>query len=48
LPFIDYVDMDGPLLLEQDVATGIQYDNGRISYSNEPGLGVIYTGLFSK
>ena len=48
LPFIDYVDMDGPLLLEEDVATGIQYDNGKISYSNEPGLGVTYTGLFSK
>ena len=48
LPFIDHVDMDGPLLLAEDVATGISYDNGRISYSGEPGLGVSFTGLFQK
>lgn len=48
LPFIDHVDMDGPLLLEEDVATGITYDYGKISYSGEPGLGIIYTGLYKK
>lgn len=48
LPFIDHVDMDGPLLLKEDLATGIQFDKGRISYSNSPGLGIIYTGLYSK
>lgn len=48
LPFVDYVDMDGPLLLEEDVATGINYDNGKIVYSGAPGLGVEYKGLFSK
>jgi L-Ala-D/L-Glu epimerase len=48
LPFIDYVDMDGPLLLEEDVATGIKYDNGKIIYSDQPGLGINYTGLFQK
>ncbi len=48
LPFIDQVDMDGPLLLEEDVATGIAYDNGKIIYSNQPGLGISYTGLFQK
>lgn len=48
LPFIDYADMDGPLLLEEDVATGIEYDNGTISYSDQPGLGIQYTGLFKK
>jgi len=48
LPFIDHVDMDGPLLLEEDVATGIGYDYGRISYSGNPGLGITYTGLFTK
>jgi L-alanine-DL-glutamate epimerase-like enolase superfamily enzyme len=48
LPFIDHVDMDGPLLLEEDVATGIQYDFGKISYSDAPGLGIHYTGLFRK
>jgi L-alanine-DL-glutamate epimerase-like enolase superfamily enzyme len=48
LPFIDYVDMDGPLLLKEDVATGIQYDCGRIIYSDAPGLGIDYTGLYQK
>lgn len=48
LPFIDQVDMDGPLLLEEDLATGIGYDFGKISYSGEPGLGIRYTGLYRK
>ncbi len=48
LPFIDHVDMDGPLLLQEDVATGIQYDFGKIIYSDKPGLGIEYTGLFKK
>ena len=48
LPFIDHVDMDGPLLLQEDLATGIGYDFGKISYSGEPGLGITYTGLYSK
>jgi L-Ala-D/L-Glu epimerase len=48
LPFIDCVDMDGPLLLQEDVATGIQYDYGKIIYSDGPGSGISYTGLFQK
>ncbi len=48
LPLIDHVDMDGPLLLEEDLATGIEYDFGKIIYSDEPGLGVNYTGLYKK
>jgi len=40
LPLLDYVDMDGPLLLAEDIATGILYDKGRISYSGLPGLGI--------
>lgn len=48
LPFIDHVDMDGPLLLEDDLATGIGYDYGKILYSDKPGLGIEYTGLFNK
>ncbi len=39
-PFVDYLDMDGPLLLAQDLATGIRYDFGKFELSNEPGLGV--------
>ena len=48
LPFLDYVDMDGPLLLEEDLATGIEYDFGKISYSDEPGLGIRFQGTFEK
>lgn len=47
LPFIDHVDMDGPLLLEEDLATGISYDFGRIGYSGKPGLGIDYTGVYA-
>ena len=48
LPFIDYADMDGPLLLADDVATGIAYDHGKIIYSDQPGLGIDYCGLYKK
>ena len=48
LPFIDYADVDGPLLLEEDLATGIKYDYGKLIYSDQPGLGINYTGLFQK
>lgn len=40
LPLLDYVDMDGPLLLAGDVAKGIQYDYGKIIYPEGNGLGV--------
>ncbi|HEY4110116.1 dipeptide epimerase [Puia sp.] len=45
LPAIDYVDMDGPLLLTQDVATGLSFDNGNVTIPRGPGLGVNFTGL---
>ncbi len=40
LPLLDHVDMDGPLLLAEDIATGIDYDYGKIIYSGAPGLGI--------
>jgi L-alanine-DL-glutamate epimerase-like enolase superfamily enzyme len=40
LPLLDYVDMDGPLLLAEDVAKGVQFDYGKIIYSDGFGLGV--------
>lgn len=39
LPYLDYMDMDGPLLLAKDSATGITFDNGKIIYANRPGTG---------
>jgi L-alanine-DL-glutamate epimerase-like enolase superfamily enzyme len=40
LPLLDYVDMDGPLLLAEDVAKGVKYDYGKIIYGDGYGLGV--------
>jgi len=48
LPFIDHVDMDGPLLLEEDVATGLEYNFGKVTVSKKPGLGIEYHGLTAK
>ncbi len=39
-PLLDVVDMDGPLLLTEDVAKGVTFDNGKIGYTNLPGLGI--------
>lgn len=44
LPLLDYVDMDGPLLLAEDLATGVSFDNGRVQVSTSPGLGIELTG----
>ena len=40
LPLLDYVDMDGSLLLKEDIATGISIKDGVITYSNLNGTGV--------
>jgi L-alanine-DL-glutamate epimerase-like enolase superfamily enzyme len=40
LPQLDCVDMDGPLLLAEDIATGINYDYGNITLADSPGLGI--------
>jgi L-Ala-D/L-Glu epimerase len=48
LPYLDYVDMDGPLLLKEDLATGLDFDFGKVTIPENPGLGVRYTGLFAK
>lgn len=40
LPMLDYVDMDGPLLLAEDVAEGVRFENGKVIYTDLPGLGV--------
>jgi L-Ala-D/L-Glu epimerase len=49
MPLIDFVDVDGPLLLEEDIATGLSFaDNGQVATSGEPGLGIKFTGLYNK
>lgn len=43
IPQIDYLDADGPLLLEKDIAKGLKYDYGRVVLTDAPGLGVEVT-----
>ena len=38
-PLLDYVDMDGALLLKNDVASGVKAENGNIIFSNLNGAG---------
>ena len=40
-PLVDHVDMDGQLLLAENVGTGISFDNGKLIYSEMTGLGVL-------
>jgi L-Ala-D/L-Glu epimerase len=40
IPAVDYADVDGPLLLASDIATGLHYNNGRIIVQERSGLGI--------
>jgi L-Ala-D/L-Glu epimerase len=40
IPQLDYLDMDGPLLLNDDVATGLEFNDGVVSILGKTGLGV--------
>ncbi len=39
-PMLDYVDMDGPLLLAEDIAEGVSFELGKINYTGNAGLGI--------
>ena len=41
LPLLDYVDMDGALLLKQDIANGVIISNGTVHYSDLNGTGAV-------
>lgn len=41
LPQLDYVDMDGALLLAEDIADGVTIKNGIITYAKGNGTGVV-------
>jgi L-Ala-D/L-Glu epimerase len=45
LPLLDYADMDGILLLDEDIASGLSFDHGKVILTGKPGLGITYTGL---
>ena len=39
LPLLDYVDMDGPLLIRNDIATGVIVIDGKAHFPDENGTG---------
>ncbi len=43
LPLLDYADLDGSLLIANDPATGVTFDNGRILYASGNGTGARLT-----
>lgn len=47
LPLLDYVDMDGSLLIRNDPATGVTFDFGRIIYAEGNGTGAALKPEFS-
>ena len=40
LPSLDYVDMDGTLLIKNDPAAGVTFASGKVIYASEMGTGV--------
>lgn len=40
LPLLDYVDMDGAVLIAQDIASGVRLEKGRAVFPDENGLGI--------
>ena len=40
-PLVDYADLDGPLLIKNDLFNGIEFVNGKIILNELPGIGVI-------
>jgi L-alanine-DL-glutamate epimerase-like enolase superfamily enzyme len=47
-PLIDYVDMDGPLLLQEDLGTGLHFSNGDVSFEPLAGFSIIPNpGIFN-
>ena len=39
-PLVDFIDLDGNILLKDDPYTGVKQKNGRLIYSDLPGLGI--------
>jgi L-Ala-D/L-Glu epimerase len=43
-PALNEMDADGPLLLKEDIAEGLRYDNGKVIVSEVAGLGIRFKG----
>ncbi|MCW3072076.1 MAG: murI [Bacteroidetes bacterium] len=44
-PFADHADLDGPLLIKNDLFKGIGFIKGKITLNELPGIGVVPNGL---
>ena len=44
LPLLDYADLDGALLLAEDIAQGLEWNQGYCQLPQSPGLGVRLKG----
>lgn len=40
-PFVDHADLDGPLLIKNNLFEGITFEQGKIMLNEKPGIGVI-------
>ncbi len=45
LPLLDYVDMDGALLIANDPASGVRVEKGAVIFPERPGIGAILPDL---
>lgn len=43
-PLVDELDADGPLLLCEDIAEGLRYEQAKVSTAQRPGLGIRFWG----
>lgn len=44
MPFVDYADLDGPLILAEDLASGLTFGYGNLLLSEKNGFGIIFKG----
>ncbi|MCP4583745.1 MAG: dipeptide epimerase [candidate division Zixibacteria bacterium] len=43
-PLVDYIDLDGNLLIDDDPYDGVRAENGYLKYPDRPGIGVVEKG----
>ncbi|MGB3946880.1 MAG: dipeptide epimerase [Bacteroidia bacterium] len=45
-PLVDYADLDGPLLIKNNLFSGITFIEGKITLNNQSGIGVVKNNAF--
>jgi L-alanine-DL-glutamate epimerase-like enolase superfamily enzyme len=46
-PLVDWIDLDGPLLIKEDYFEGVKFSDGKIMLNDLPGIGVKPTSALS-